>query len=147
MRSIYLDYSTTTPVAASVRESMLPFLGEFYGHPSSDHWYGRAAQEAIEDARSNVASLLDCHPSEIVFTSGGTESVNLGLLGGASDHAQYSRTDSALHHHQPGAYLRSPMRIAARTRGMARQRARLRPQRARTHRRVGRGHSRQYAFG
>lgn len=81
MRSIYLDYTTTTPVAASVREVMLPFLSEFYGHPSSCHWYGRAAQEAIEDARSNVASLLNCHPSEIVFTSGGTESVNLGLLG------------------------------------------------------------------
>lgn len=81
MRSIYLDYCTTTPVAASVRESVLPFLSEFYGHPSSCHWYGRAAQEAIEDARSNVASLLDCHPCEIIFTSGGTESVNLGLLG------------------------------------------------------------------
>ena len=81
MRSIYLDYSTTTPVAASVRECMLPFLSEFYGHPSSCHWYGRAAQEAIEDARSNVAALLSCHPSEVVFTSGGTESVNLGILG------------------------------------------------------------------
>lgn len=81
MRSIYLDYSTTTPVAASVREKMLPFLSEFYGHPASCHWYGRAAQEAIEDARSNVATLLGCHPSEIIFTSGGTESVNLGILG------------------------------------------------------------------
>ncbi len=81
MRSIYLDYCTTTPVAASVRESMLPFLSEYYGHPSSSHWFGRAAQEAIEDARSNLALLLGCHPSEIVFTSGGTESVNLGILG------------------------------------------------------------------
>lgn len=81
MRSIYLDYSTTTPVAASVRDAILPFLSEFYGHPSSNHWFGRAAQEAIEDARSNVSCLLGCHPSEIVFTSGGTESVNLGLLG------------------------------------------------------------------
>lgn len=81
MRSIYLDYSTTTPVAASVRDSMLPFLSEFYGHPSSCHWFGRAAQEAIEDARSNLSCLIGCHPSEIVFTSGGTESVNLGLLG------------------------------------------------------------------
>lgn len=81
MRSIYLDYCTTTPVAASVREGMLPFLNEFFGHPSSAHWYGRAAQEAIEDSRSNLASLLGCHPSEVVFTSGGTESVNLGLLG------------------------------------------------------------------
>jgi cysteine desulfurase len=81
MRSIYLDYSTTTPVAASVRDSMLPFLSEFYGHPSSGHWYGRAAQEAIEDSRSSLSSLIGCHPTEIVFTSGGTESVNLGLLG------------------------------------------------------------------
>lgn len=81
MQSIYLDYSTTTPIAASVRESMLPFLSEFYGHPSSCHWYGRAAQEAIEDARSNLGALLGCHPSEIIFTSGGTESVNLALLG------------------------------------------------------------------
>ncbi len=81
MRSIYLDYCTTTPVAASVRESMLPFLNEFYGHPSNTHWFGRAAQEAIEDSRSNLAALLGCHPSEVVFTSGGTESINLGLLG------------------------------------------------------------------
>ena len=81
MRSIYLDYCTSTPIAASVRESMLPFLGEFYGHPSSDHWYGRAAQEAIEDSRSNLAAMLGCHPSEVIFTSGGTESVNIALLG------------------------------------------------------------------
>lgn len=81
MRSIYLDYCSTTPVAASVREAMLPFLSEFYGHPASSHWFGRAAQEAIEDARSNLASLLGCHPSEVLFTSGGTESVNLALLG------------------------------------------------------------------
>jgi cysteine desulfurase len=81
MRSIFLDYSTTTPIAASVRECMLPFLSELYGHPSSGHWIGRAADEAIEDARCNLATLLGCHPSEIVFTSGGTESVNLGILG------------------------------------------------------------------
>lgn len=81
MRSIYLDYNTTTPIAASVRESMLPFLTEFFGHPSSAHWLGRASQEAIEDARSYTAALLGCHPAEVVFTSGGTESVNLAILG------------------------------------------------------------------
>ena len=81
MRSIYLDYCTTTPVAGSVRDCMQPFLSDYYGHPSSGHWFGRAAQEAIEDARSNVATLLGCHPTEVVFTSGGTESINLGLLG------------------------------------------------------------------
>ncbi len=83
MRSIYLDYNSTTPVASSVRDSILPFLSEFYGHPSSSHWQGRASQEAIEDARSNLATLLGCHPAEIVFTSGGTESINLALLGSA----------------------------------------------------------------
>lgn len=81
MRSIYLDYATTTPVAASVRDKMLPFLSEFYGHPASCHWFGRAANEAIEDARSSVATLIGCHPSELVFTSSGTESINLALLG------------------------------------------------------------------
>lgn len=83
MRSIYLDYNTTTPIAGSVRDAMLPFLGEFYAHPSNVHWLGRAAQEAIEDARSHLASMLGCHPAEIVFTSGGTESVNLAILGAA----------------------------------------------------------------
>lgn len=81
MHTIYLDHSTTTPLAASVREAMLPFLQNMYGHPSSNHWMGRVAAEAIEDARSSVASLLECHPSEILFTSGGTESINLALLG------------------------------------------------------------------
>ncbi|MFN3193929.1 MAG: cysteine desulfurase family protein [Aureliella sp.] len=84
MKTIYLDHSSSTPVAASVRDSMLPYLNEFYGHPSQSHWFGRASFEAIEDARSHVASLLGCHPSEIIFTSGGTESVNIGLLGIAS---------------------------------------------------------------
>jgi cysteine desulfurase len=83
MRSIYLDYNATTPVAGSVREAMLPFYGEFFGDPSSNHWIGRVAQEAIEDARAAAATLVGCHPSEIVFTSGGTESVNLALLGSA----------------------------------------------------------------
>jgi cysteine desulfurase len=83
MRTIYLDYNTSTPIAGSVRDAMLPFLAEFYAHPSNTHWLGRAAQEAIEDARSHLATLIGCHPSEIVFTSGGTESVNLALMGAA----------------------------------------------------------------
>lgn len=81
MNFIYLDHSTTTPIAKSVRDSMQPFLQELYGHPSSQHWLGRAAAEALEDARGHLATLLECHPSEIIFTSGGTESINLGLLG------------------------------------------------------------------
>lgn len=81
MHTIYLDHATTTPIAASVREAMLPFLQNMYGHPSSNHWMGRVAAEAIEDARSCLSGLLDCHPTELIFTSGGTESANLGLLG------------------------------------------------------------------
>lgn len=83
MRTIYLDYNTSTPIAGSVRDAMLPFLSEFYAHPSNTHWLGRAVQEAVEDARSHLATLIGCHPAEIVFTSGGTESVNLALMGAA----------------------------------------------------------------
>lgn len=68
-------------MAASVREAMMPFLQNMYGHPSSNHWMGRVAAEAIEDSRSSLSGLLECHPNELVFTSSGTESVNLGLLG------------------------------------------------------------------
>lgn len=81
MRSLYLDYNATTPVAPSVFEAMTPFLTEHYGNPSSGHALGRACQEAIEDARGKLAVLLGADRDEIVFTSGGTESNNLAILG------------------------------------------------------------------
>ena len=81
MRSIYLDYNATTPVAESVREAMEPFFGRYYGNPSSSHAIGRACQEAIEDARNHLAAFLGCTSDEIVFTSGGTESNNLAIKG------------------------------------------------------------------
>lgn len=81
MRQIYLDYNATTPIAPSVLEAMNPFLVGHYGNPSSTHSFGRAAKEAIEDARVRVAGLLACDRDEIVFTSGGTESNNLALKG------------------------------------------------------------------
>ncbi|MCA9163509.1 MAG: aminotransferase class V-fold PLP-dependent enzyme [Planctomycetales bacterium] len=81
MRQIYLDYNATTPVAPSVLEAMLPFFKQHYGNPSSGHAFGRACNEAIEDARSQVAALLGATSEEIVFTSGGTESNNLALKG------------------------------------------------------------------
>ena len=96
MRSIYLDYNSTTPLAASVRDAMLPYLSEFFGHPHGAHWFCRAAEEAIEDARSHVAALLDCHPNEIILTGGGTESVNLGLLGVAR---AIGRSDASIQPH------------------------------------------------
>ena len=81
MRSIYLDYNATTPIAPAVQEAVLPFLAEHFGTPASHHAVGRAAQEAMDDARHKVATLLGVDRDEIVFTSGGTESNNLALLG------------------------------------------------------------------
>lgn len=81
MRSIYLDYNSTTPLAGAVRQAMTPFLGELIAAPGNPHWLSRAIEEAIEDSRNHVSMMLDCMPSEIIFTSGGTESINLALLG------------------------------------------------------------------
>ena len=81
MRSVYLDYNATTPIAPAAQEAMLPFLAEYFGNPSSDHALGRASYEAVEEARLKVARLLGADPSEVVFTSGGTESNNLAVVG------------------------------------------------------------------
>ena len=81
MRQIYLDYNATTPIAPSVVEAMNPFLSGHYGNPSSSHSMGRAAKEAIEDARVKLAGLLGCDRQEIIYTSGGTESNNLAIKG------------------------------------------------------------------
>ena len=83
MRAIYLDYNATTPVAPAVQEVVLPFLAEHFGNPSSNHALGRAASEALEDARWRVAQLLGADHDEIIFTSGGTESNNLAIKGAA----------------------------------------------------------------
>ena len=81
MKQIYLDYNATTPVAPSVFEAMEPFFKVHFGNPSSNHARGRAAAEAIEDARAQVAGLLAADPEEIVFTSCGTGSNNLAIKG------------------------------------------------------------------
>lgn len=81
MGTIYLDHCATTPVRAEVRKAMLPFLGESFGNPSSTHGPGRYAREALETARQKVAGLIGADASEIVFTSGGTEAINLALQG------------------------------------------------------------------
>jgi cysteine desulfurase len=78
---IYLDYNATTPVDPEVAETMKPFLTGCYGNPSSSHLFGLEARKAVEYARKNVASLLNCLPDEIVFTSGGTESNNYAIKG------------------------------------------------------------------
>lgn len=80
-RHIYLDHNATTPLAPEAAEAMQPFWTTEFGNPSSNHWAGRAARDAVERARSEVAALLCCDATEIVFTSGGTEANNLALLG------------------------------------------------------------------
>src|SRR5579862_3676217 len=82
-RTIYLDYNATTPLDPAVREAMLPFLGDFWGNPSSVHHVGRRARALLDDARDRAAKFLGAKPSEIIFTSGGTESNNLAVLGTA----------------------------------------------------------------
>jgi len=81
MRRIYLDYNATTPLDPSVLEAMLPYLREHFGNPSSGHWFGAQAKAAVEQARGQVAALLGADPSEIVFTSGGSESDNWAIRG------------------------------------------------------------------
>jgi cysteine desulfurase len=82
-RTIYFDYNATTPLDASVREAMLPFLGAVWGNPSSVHHVGRKARALLDDARDRAAKFLGAKPSEIIFTSGGTESNNLAIFGTA----------------------------------------------------------------
>ena len=78
---IYLDYNATTPIAPEVADAMLPFLRGGFGNPSSAHPYGREAHKAVDQARQQVAALLNASPTEIVFTSGGTESNNTVIKG------------------------------------------------------------------
>jgi cysteine desulfurase len=80
---IYLDHNATTPVDPRVLEAMLPALREGFGNASSLHWFGQQARAALDDARAEVARLIGATPSEIVFTSSGTEADNMALRGAA----------------------------------------------------------------
>ncbi len=81
MNSIYLDHAATTPLAAEVREAMLPYLDAAWGNPSSVHRRGIATREAIDRARAQVARAVGAEPRNVIFTSGGTEANNLALFG------------------------------------------------------------------
>jgi cysteine desulfurase len=81
MKPIYLDYNASTPIAPEVAAAMRPLLDQHYGNPSSPHWAGAPAKDAIAKARAQVASLLGCSAAEIVFTSGGTEASNHAIKG------------------------------------------------------------------
>jgi cysteine desulfurase len=81
---IYMDYSATTPVDPRVVDKMIPYLREQFGNPASrSHQYGWDAERAVEEARENVAALVNCDPREIIWTSGATESDNLAIKGAA----------------------------------------------------------------
>ena len=79
--AIYLDHAATTPLRREALEAMLPILGDTFGNPSSPHTFGRRARAALDDARERLARSLNAEPRELIFTSGGTESINLALKG------------------------------------------------------------------
>jgi cysteine desulfurase len=98
-RRVYLDHNASTPVHPEVVAAMLPFFGEVYGNPSSVHAFGRAARDAIDDARARLARFLGGRPDEIVFTSGGTESDNFGVKGLALARGSGHVITSRIEHH------------------------------------------------
>ena len=101
MRTIYLDYNATTPLDPEVKEAMLPFLGEFFGNPSSIHRIGRKVRAQLDDYRERVARVWKCKASEVVFTSGATESVSQAICGTARFLKSKGRhiISSAVEHH------------------------------------------------
>ncbi|MGB9071846.1 MAG: cysteine desulfurase family protein [Terriglobales bacterium] len=107
MRRVYLDNNATTPVLPEVLEAMRPYFGEQFGNASSIHHHGQETRAAVERARETVAELLGCRPSEVVWTSGGTESDNFAIFGlvKPGDHV----VTSTIEHH---AVLNSCKRLA-----------------------------------
>ena len=99
--SIYLDYNATTPLDTDVMAAMIPFLEGHFGNPSSVHHLGREARAMLDDCRYRLASLFGCKPSELIFTSGGTESNNLAIFSVARSLTHKGRhlITSAIEHH------------------------------------------------
>ncbi|HEV8642918.1 MAG TPA: cysteine desulfurase family protein [Methylomirabilota bacterium] len=98
-RRVYLDHNASTPVHPEVVAEMLPYFGESFGNPSSVHGFGRAAREGVDTARERIARFLHVVPDEIVFTSGGTESDNLGVKGLALARGRGHIITSQIEHH------------------------------------------------
>lgn len=96
---IYLDNAATTAIHPEVLDTMLPYLRDYYGNPSSQHEAGRAVRSAVEEARKTIAQLIHAQPGDIVFTSGGTESNNMILKGAVRDLGVKHIVISAIEHH------------------------------------------------
>jgi cysteine desulfurase len=99
---VYLDNAATTPIAPEVVEAMLPVLKEGFGNPSSTHFYGRQSKAWIETSRRTIAKLLNCQPSEIIFTSGGTEADNMALFSSVHQMGVTHIITSEIEHHAIG---------------------------------------------
>ncbi|MFM1916122.1 MAG: hypothetical protein RLZZ531_1791, partial [Bacteroidota bacterium] len=99
---VYLDNAATTPVAPEVVEAMIPVLRETFGNPSSTHSFGRNAKALLETSRRTVAKHLNCSPSEIIFTSGGTEADNMAIHSAVTQLGVKRIITSAIEHHAVG---------------------------------------------
>src|SRR5436190_14766733 len=99
MHRIYFDNAATTSLDPQVLQSMMPYLTEKFGNPSSIYSYGRETRMAIEQARKSIAKILNAHPAEIFFTSGGTESSNTAILAAVRDLECKHIITSPVEHH------------------------------------------------
>src|SRR5205814_8935392 len=99
MERIYLDNAATTALEKEVLDVMMPYLTDKFGNPSSIYSYGRETRLAIENARKSVAKILNAHPGEIFFTSGGTESNNTAIAAGIHDLGCSHIISSPIEHH------------------------------------------------
>jgi len=102
MKRVYLDNAATTPIAKEVIEVMLPLLQNEFGNPSSSHSYGRQVKAIIETSRRTIASKLNCSPSEIIFTSGGTEADNMAIYTSIETLGVKRIISSEIEHHAVG---------------------------------------------
>jgi len=99
MSSIYFDHAATTPVDPRVMEMMLPYFTDHFGNASSAHQFGRDSKVAMEEARELIAKLIGAEPSEIIFTSGGTESDNAAIKGVVNATRKKEVITSPIEHH------------------------------------------------
>ncbi|MFM7007652.1 MAG: cysteine desulfurase family protein [Flavobacteriales bacterium] len=100
--NVYLDNAATTPVASEVVEAMIPVLYHNFGNPSSTHAFGRQAKALLENARRQIAQTLNCAPSELIFTSGGTEADNMALHAAVTQLGVKRIITTAIEHHAVG---------------------------------------------